>query len=473
MQHYTTFLAAFLALLLHVGLVQPSALGQPDPSGSWQGSLEVQGTELHIVFHVEPGDDGRPTATMDSPDQGATGIPVSEVRATDDSLHLRVPAIGGAFEGAFQEEGAAIDGTWQQSGQEWPLVLERVSGEEATSERRRPQEPEPPFPYTAEEVTFENMEDGVTLAGTLTLPESEGPHPALALISGSGPQDRNEEIFGHKPFLVLADYLTRRGVAVLRYDDRGVGASTGTFETATTEAFARDAEAAVDYLRGRPDIKASEVGLLGHSEGGLVAPMVAARTDKVAFLVLLAPPGVPGEEIIYEQAALISEVQGADPAYIDSSRAQQERLFAALKEAPDSAEAARRLREILEASQADSAAIRSQIQQYTTPWFRNFLTYDPQPVLEKVEVPVLALFGEKDLQVPYEQNYPAVEEALKAGGHEDYALMELPDLNHLFQPAETGAPAEYGQIETTMAPEALEIIGDWIAARTSAAQNDG
>lgn len=435
-------------------------------TGTWQGTLSAAGAELRIVFHIERGADGALEATMDSPDQGATGISVSAARLEEDSLHLEVAAVGGAYAGALSADGHTIDGTWTQAGQAFSLVLQR--SEEEIAAPRRPQEPAPPFPYEAEDVSFENEAAGLTLAGTLTLPEGAGPHPAVVLISGSGAQDRDETLMGHKPFLVLADHLTRQGVAVLRYDERGVGASEGAFAGATSEDFAADVGAAVGYLKTRPEIDTAEIGLVGHSEGGLVAPMVSARQGSVAFLVLMAGPGVTGEEIIYRQAALMYRAGGADTAVVAQNRAVQEQMFQIVKTMPDSAAAAEKLTVLLKEQGVPPQMAEQQAQAVNSPWMRFFLTYDPAPALRVVDVPVLAVNGSKDVQVDAEQNLPAIAAALKAGGNSDYETMKLQGLNHLFQPAETGSPMEYGQIETTIAPAALKTISDWILAHTNA-----
>lgn len=345
----------------------------------------------------------------------------------------------------------------------------------------RPQDPLPPFPYLAEEVRYRNERAGITLAGTLTLPEGSGPFPAVALISGSGPQTRDSELFGHRPFLVLADYLTRRGIAVLRTDDRGVGASEGIFREATSRDFADDAQAAVAYLRGRADILPGAVGLLGHSEGGLVAPMVAADGEGVAFVVLLAAPGVNGEEILYEQGALIARAFGAPEEHIALNRRLQGELFAVLEAEEDAVERARGMeavfrRQFADVPEEERAAsgltqqeedewIRQQISGMGGPWYRFFLMYEPAPVLARVQVPVLALYGERDLQVAAPQNAPAVEAALRQGGNPDVTVETFPGLNHLFQTAALGVPQEYPTLEETMAPRVLERVADWILER--------
>jgi pimeloyl-ACP methyl ester carboxylesterase len=317
----------------------------------------------------------------------------------------------------------------------------------------------------------------VTLAATLTTPDGEGPFPGAVLVSGSGPQDRDESLMGHRPFLVLSDYLTRNGIAVLRYDDRGVSESTGDFASATTEDFTQDALAATRFLSARPDV--GPVGIVGHSEGGLIGPMAADMSEEVAFVVMLAGPGLPGIEILGLQAELIGRAEGTPEEVLEYNREVQDRLFKVLLEEPDVEAAEPRLRAVLEKAlaggpdevrqaageTADPAFIDAQVRQSNTPWFRFFLTYDPRPTLERVEVPVLALNGEKDLQVPAEVNLSEVRAALERGGNADVTAMMLPTLNHLFQESVTGSVSEYARISQTMSPVALEAIGSWILKR--------
>ncbi len=459
--------------------VPPVHLYQDEIVGSWIGTLTVPGTELRIVFHITEGEDGTLSATMDSPDQGATGITVSEVTFADGHLKLVSAAVNGEFEGDLTADGSRIEGEWRQGGATLPLVLSRTEAE--VEGPHRPQEPEPPLPYDVEEVSYANAVGGNELAGTLTLPRNGGPHPAVVLISGSGPQDRDETVMGHRPFLVLADHLTRQGIAVLRFDDRGVGGSTGDFATATSEDFATDALAGVTYLKSRSDIDGEKIGLIGHSEGGLVAPMVAVQSDDVAFIVLMAGPAVTGEEIILEQSVLISRAAGRSEADIQDDLATNREVFQIVKEEADLVVAAGRLKDLLTAHAAElspeereqagiteenlDTQIQAQIQQANTPWVRFFLTYDPAPTLAKVRVPVLAINGEFDLQVPPNQNLPLMRQILEDSGNLDYTVEELPGLNHLFQTAVTGAPSEYVRIEETISPVALELMSQWILER--------
>ena len=448
--------------------------------GSWLGSLEVGGgAELRMVFNIEPTADGGFAGTMDSPDQGANGIPVSEITFADGHLTLISATVAGRYEGDLSSDGTTLEGMWMQGGLEIPLTMERIEG--GIEPPSRPQEPERPFPYDDEEVRYPNPDGGHELAGTLTLPRSAGPHPAVILVSGSGPQDRDEMVMQHRPFLVLSDHLTRQGIAVLRFDDRGIGESGGEFGTATTVDFASDALAGVAFLKNRPDIDASWIGIIGHSEGGLVAPMAAAKSSDVAFIVMMAGTGVTGEEIVLEQAALIARAGGASEEDIGDNAELQNALFAIVKEEADPREAAPRLIEVMEQQLAQMTAedreaadisgdtrnvvIQTQVRQVNSPWFRFFLTYDPVPALQQVSVPVLAINGELDLQVPPRQNLPAIERALQEGGNSDVTVVELPGLNHLFQSCTTGSPSEYTGIEETISPTALTMMSDWILER--------
>ncbi len=448
-----------------------------DIKGLWIGNLEVPGgVELRILFNISTRPDGSVNATMDSLDQGARGIPVEKITYKDSNLSLEVKSVRGVFEGTLNESGKTIEGEWKQSGSTLPLVLTHI--DKTLPELRREQDPVKPYPYAEEEVVFENKEAGIKLAGTLTLPESEGLFPAVLLISGSGPQNRDEEIMGHRPFLVLSDYLTRQGIAVLRFDDRSVGGSTGNFSKATTEDFAGDVLSGIEYLKSRKDIDSSKIGLIGHSEGGLIAPLVAVESNDVAFIVLLAAPGVTGEEIILSQGELIARAEGVDNETIARNKAFTKEMFSVVKEEQNDTIARKKLKKLLKSetenkseeekqhSNFSEANLEPQIQGLLSPWMRFFLTYDPIPTLMKVKCPVLAINGEKDLQVPPEENLLAIENALKAGSNENYTVKELPGLNHLFQTAQTGSPTEYSKIEETISPDALELIGNWISEHT-------
>ncbi|CUU38622.1 hypothetical protein GXSOP10_14212 [Armatimonadetes bacterium GXS] len=438
--------------------------------GDWYGTLKVGAAELRIVFHLKPTPDGGYTGTVDSPDQGAVGIPISEIKVEEQKITLRVESVQGEFVGTLSEDGKTLKGEWKQSGTSLPLELKRDAPPPAP---KRPQEPKPPFPYHTEDVVVVNQKANVKLAGTLTLPRSKPPFACVVLLTGSGAQNRDEEIFGHKPFLVLADYLTRRGFATLRMDDRGVGGSTGDMSRATTLDFVQDALAAVAYLKSRREIDPKRIGLLGHSEGALVATIAAAQSHEVAFVVLLAGTGVPGEQILYRQAELIARKSGVPEDAIIRNRQLQARVFEILRREPDDEKAANQITEALIAnltkgtlSEAQRQVLEAQARTYTRPWFRLFIDLNPAIYLRRIKCPLLALVGANDLQVDPDQNLPAIEKALKAGGNKQFVVRKLPGLNHLFQKSETGLPTEYAKIEETFNPDALKIIGDWLQSVT-------
>ncbi|MCH7513211.1 MAG: alpha/beta hydrolase, partial [Bacteroidetes bacterium] len=313
-------------------------------TGSWQGTLSVSGTELRLVFHINENDEGALEGTMDSPDQGAYGIALGDIYVNGDSVIILIPNIFGSYKGKFTNS-ENIKDTWNQGVASFPLD---IAFTEHTDVLLRPQEPQPPYLYEVREVEIFNKAEDITLSGTLTLPEGKGPFPAVILVSGSGPQNRNEEIFGHKPFHVLADYLTRNGIAVLRYDDRGIGKSGGSFGTATTENFATDARAALLHLESYPEISPGLTGIIGHSEGGLIAPMVAAETDEVDFIVMLAGPGLKGEEILILQTRLIAKANGADNGEIKKSLDFNKKAYAIVIHEPDPQKAGKQLEKLVD-----------------------------------------------------------------------------------------------------------------------------
>lgn len=446
-----------------------------DIKGNWLGTLSYSGIELHLIVRITTDSAGKLNSTLDSPDQGAMNIPTDETSFQSGHLHVGVKSIGGSLEGELSEDKGLISAKWSQGGVAMPMDLKRT---DTVITYNRPQEPKPPFPYDAREVAYVNQSAGDTLAGTLTLPRTGGPFPVVLLITGSGGQDRDEALMGHKPFLVLADYLTRRGIAVLRVDDRGVGKSTGKFKKATSLDFLGDVLAGVAYLKTLKEIDPHKIGLVGHSEGGMIAPMAAVKSSDVAFIVLMAGPGVPGDQLLLSQQSLIERAEGLSDDKIARNEKIQKEVLAVAKSSLDSAAAATKMRQIITdgtAQMADSEKkelaytpelIEVGVQQTVSPWFRYFLGYDPEPTLEKVRCPVLAINGEKDLQVPPKQNLPAIAAALKKGGNKDATTKELTGLNHLFQTAGTGSPSEYMKIEETISPTALSTMGDWIVAHT-------
>ncbi|HVY89083.1 MAG TPA: alpha/beta hydrolase [Hyphomonadaceae bacterium] len=448
--------------------------GMPAPAptiagfdGRWEGALDVQGLKLRLVFRTTTDEHGSRTL-MDSPDQAATGFPASNLKRAGDVVSLEVPSIQGTYSGTLSADGATVTGNWSQVGQSFPLILTRVSTDPNLPPPKRPQTPKPPFAYNSEDVSIPNPKaPGVTLACTLTTPKTKAPHPAAVLITGSGAEDRDETIFGHHIFGVLADHLTNKGIAVLRCDDRGFAKSTGKFVNATPVDFATDTEAQVAFLKTRKDIDAKKIGLIGHSEGSITGPMVAARDPSIAFVVLMGGLGAKGVDVMTEQRALISKASGASDALIDVQRAVTRTIFQAAVDAPDDATAKQKVSDLLLAAGGTAGMTKemadAQADQYASPYIRWLLSYDPVPVLAQVKAPVLAVTGSKDVQVPAAQNLPLLKKELTAS--KDVTTTEIPSLNHLFQTAKTGGPGEYNEIEETFAPVALDTISDWIVKR--------
>lgn len=442
-------------------------------AGHWQGALKPNpAIELRLALEIKRNASGAYEGAMVSLDQGHARIPISTLADTSGAVVMKVASIGATYAGQLSADGSEFTGEWQQAGQKLPLSFQRVA---QAPRLHRPQEPQKPYPYAEEEVTMENPAAGIKLAGTLTLPGGPGPHSAVVLLTGSGPQDRDEAIMGHRPFFVLADHLTRAGLAVLRYDDRGVGKSSGDFAQATHPDFVEDALAAVAWLKARKEIDPRRIGLLGHSEGGIVAPLAAVkRPADIAFIVLLAGVGVPVDELLIRQGMDLARVMGASEDLIAKSTAAQRELFSLLKQATDSAAAEKLVRELTTKQLAEytpeqrkamglsEAMIESQSKVAASPWFRQLLAYDPRPTLRRVQCPVLALNGGKDLQVAALENLAAIREAVTAGGNPRVKIVELPGLNHLFQTCTTGAVSEYGQIEETISPSVLGLVSDWI-----------
>jgi len=430
-----------------------------DIDGAWMGTLDTGTAKLRVVFHIVNTEDGL-TATMDSLDQGMKAFAMTSASRDGTTLKIDSTQLEGTFSGKIAADKSSIDGTWTQHGGAMPLVLKPVK-DQAELELKRPQNPVKPYPYHDEDVSYENKAQNVTLAATLTIPQGKGPFPGVVLITGSGPQDRDESLLGHKPFLVLSDYLTRHGIAVLRADDRGVGKSTGVFAKGTTADFATDAEAGVAYLKTRPEIDPHKIGLVGHSEGGLIAPMVAARNKDVAFIVMMAGTGVPGDQILPAQGEAIEVANGKSPEEAAKNAANEKEMLTLVETEKDDAALQKELKEKM-AGEVPEAQIGLQIRQITSVWFRYFLTYDPATALRKVTCPVLAINGSLDKQVLPSQNLPAIRKALAESGNQHVEIDELPGLNHLFQTAKTGSPAEYAQIEETMSPVALDKMATWI-----------
>ncbi len=461
----------FLIVLVMVPITCITAQ-QKDMSGIWTGKLELPNSmKLTVVFNISKDDSGNYKSTLDSPDQGAMGIPTESTIITGDSILIKIPVVQGFYSGKIIYDEMKIEGKWSQAGMSLDFTVNKVDKVELP---KRPQEPKEPFSYNSEEVLFENEKDNVVLAGTLTYPKEGNNFPVVVMISGSGGQDRNEELLGHKPFLVISDYFTQNGIAVLRFDDRGIAQSTGDHSKATSEDFARDVLAAINFLQIRKEIDKTKIGLIGHSEGGMIAPLAAIQSNDVAFIVMMAGLGIPGDSILYLQGELIQRAEGTSEEEIQKSVKLQREVFSLVIKSNDDEVLKEDLRDKFNAEYATMTQeeksklgdpevyLNMQIKTITSPWFKYFLRFDPAPVLEKVKCPVLAINGEKDLQVPPKENLSAIENALKKGDNKNFEVKMLPGLNHLFQTSTTGKISEYNQIEETISPVALETMLNWI-----------
>ena len=443
-------------------------------AGNWLGVLDA-GLRLRLGLKVQQQADGTLTAKLDSLDQAAYDLPINSITFENGLVRFVAAALKLSYEGKLAADGSEIIGELKQGTAAFPVTFKRT---QQLPTLARAQDPQKPYPYTEEEVSYENTKDKVKLSGSLTLPPSKAPVPAVILITGSGAQDRNETIMGHRPFLVLADHLTRRGIAVLRVDDRGIGGSSRGAATATSENYAEDVLAGIAYLKTRKEINPNQIGLIGHSEGGIIAPIAATKSRDVAFIIMMAGLGQTGRDAILMQNDLLTRAAGAPPDVTVKIRKIFEQLFDILKVEKDNKVAEQRMRAVIDAELATmtdeqkksfasvNRTINMQMPMYLSNWFRYFLLIDPAMYLENVKVPVLALVGEKDLQVPPKQNLDLIEAALKRSGNKDYLGVLLPGLNHLFQTAKTGLPTEYAEIEETISPTALQMMSDWILKQT-------
>jgi dipeptidyl aminopeptidase/acylaminoacyl peptidase len=430
-------------------------------TGDWMGSISFFGKSYRVLFHLKQDSLKEISGTMDSPDQGVKGLKVDDVMMLDDELLIDMPKFHAQYSGKYNKDSLSFDGSLEQGGFKMPLKLK--SRPVGLPFFNRPQTPKPPFPYSTEEVTIKNLKDSLTLAGTLSKPKGKGKFPAVIFITGSGPEDRDENIFEHKPFLILADELTKKGFAVLRCDDRGVEKSTGDYTTATTDNFASDVEAQIEFLKNRPDIDKKRIGLLGHSEGGVVAPLVASRRKDVAFVVMLAGVGIDMFDLMIEQDSLIMKADKESKSKIDESIRMNTKLYKILRTEKDSAAAADKMEKVIGGEfNYNDQIVKSTIDFLGSPWMRWYANYNPAVALRKVKCPLLAINGDKDLQVIAETNLPAIDKALKDGGNKRYEIKTLPGLNHLFQPCKKCTVGEYKDIEQTMDTSAIHAVSEWM-----------
>ncbi len=441
-------------------------------TGTWSGNLEVQpGRKIVFIFDISQNGDKLETV-LSIPSQGVKDLASKATSFEAGELLIDASNLGFQYTGKWNATSGTLEGTFQEGVNAVPLQLTKETMEEV--KLHRPQEPTRPYPYYEEEVTFINPKDGIVLAGTLTLPPpSDSKPPVVVLLSGSGPQDRDESFAGHKPFLVLADYLTRSGIGVLRYDDRGFGKSTGDFAAGTTVDFATDAQSAISYLKSRTDIETSIIGLIGHSEGAIIAPMVSNMSEDVAFIVMLAGTGLPGKAVSLVQAVDLRNFPVADEkryeAYVKEAieiASSEKETALVRKELKAFYQQSETLASLIPPNTDRETFIENLVATRTTPWIRYFYNYNPADEIRKIKVPALALYGSKDLQVPPSYHLQPIKEALAASKSKKHEVVLLEGLNHLFQESSTGHISEYPQIEQTFAPSAMELIGTWILNQT-------
>lgn len=426
-------------------------------TGSWQGELDVQGMKLPLVFHIKK-DGEKLISTLDSPKQGATNIPVNTTSFTADQLALELPALGISYSGKVTNE--SINGTFKQGGMELPLILSKIKGDGLAPKLNRPQTPKAPFTYKTEEITFINSSDKNTLAGTLSEPNNfNKKQPILIMITGSGKQNRDEELFGHKPFAVIADDFAKKGIATLRLDDRGIGGSSKGSNEDTSLNFATDINAAILFLKAKGF---ENIGLIGHSEGGMIAPIVAITNKDVKFLVLMAGPGQPVNELLVQQIYLGGKLAGMSDEELQKSNQINRIKFDFIKNYKGTSFDADFDNFI---KTTGEAVAEDEKKQMKNAWFRYFIAFNPDEYVSKVKIPVLAINGSLDFQVPAKENLEAIKKSLTKAKNKNFETYEFQGMNHLFQECKTGSFAEYAEIEQTISPKVLDKMSSWISAR--------
>jgi uncharacterized protein len=436
---------------------------------TWKGALDL-GVKLELGLKVYQETDGKLSAKLDSYTQRALGIPVKFER-DGDSYKFSSKALGLSYEASLNAEKSVLKGTFKQGPVTTNLDFEKVDLN-YEFKLNRPQTPKAPYPYDSTEVTFENKKDSILLAGTLTTPNRDGKFPVAIMITGSGPQDRDEELLGHRPFLVIADHLTRQGIAVLRFDDRGMGASKGNFATATSMDFAEDVRSAIEFLKDHPKVDSTKIGLIGHSEGGLIAPMVAAHRNDVAFVVMMAGPGVVGAKIIESQQTAMVQAASESPEMVTANRQVITAILDLFKVEGDVTASAINAAAKSVVEKIEDEQLRKKLDFplgpiFSTPWMQYFIRHDPTADLQRVRCPILAINGVKDMQVLADLNLNAIERALTEGGNKNFKVLRIPNQNHLFQETDgAGTLADYATIEQTFSPKTLIVISDWISAIT-------
>ena len=466
-------------LLLFISSFGIFSNAQP-ATNAWSGMLKAGPQNIELRLNFTQKEDKSWQSSWDVPAQKAMGIPSSKTEWSGAQVTIEIKAIGASFSGNLNAEGNKLEGNWMQSGGTFPLVLEPFSAAKRTEPKDKPQTPKPPFAYISKDYVYQGSETKLTYGATMTYPNESGTFPTLILITGSGMQDRDESILNHKPFHVLADFFTKNGYAVLRVDDRGAGKSTGDFQQSSSEDFALDVEEHVRFISSLPMVNTKKIGLLGHSEGGLIAPMVAARNKSIAFIILFAGPGVPIVELMAQQNEAVFKSVGMPAKVIDTYIPLYKNLMKTLTQAPDVNSGIEKANEITRAwyltsdkemvklttginSEADIPGfVNTMSRELSSKWWKFFANYQPEPVLQKVKCPVLAINGGADIQVVADANLKGIENALLKGGNKRVTIKKFDALNHLFQKCSTCTVTEYSTLETTIEPEVLAFLLEWL-----------
>lgn len=453
-------------ILVLITILTSSIMRSQEIAGRWGGLLKIRGTELKIVFNISKTKNGL-IATMDSPNERTFGIPATAITFANSILKLEIKNSGIKYEGILHPD-ETITGFFKQNEQNLALDLSHYKMKNEIVVKY--QEPQKPYPYYTEDVTFENKTDNIVLEATLSLPKKEGNFPVVILIPGYNKRSRDKDFVGHKHFLVIGDYLTKKGIGVLQYDDRGAGKSTGDYSKATIADLAKDVEAGVAYLKTRKEINKNKIGLLGHSEGGIIAAIVAGNSNDINYIVSLAASGVRGDKKMLQLSELI--LCNTSIPEIEIYKKQEELRGAyniILNSASNDDSLKKEIKSYFRATKGYGATdedINASSKAVLSPWMYYFLRFDPSTAFGKVKCPVLALNGDKDMHLFPEQNLMAIKEAVLSGGNRKVTTKNLSGLNHFFQETLTGSPSEYSEISQTFSPIALEEISSWVLLQT-------